>query len=529
MGVFEGDDTPAQVLAKVQQCTTGDDAARILSEGSAAIGKLRLVGVYDDRQDGYFMLRTRIPGGRLTWQQAQTIGLVAEQFARRPPDEVDAPERFLEITTRQDIQTHWMRLEDLHRIWRLYEDVGLTSLQACGDTTRNVTGCPVAGVNKDEVMDAYPLVQEVNEYLIHHPEYGSALPRKFKIAITGCRDDCILAGINDLAFTPARRSGQLGFNVWAGGGLSDYPRLASDLGLFVTPEQVLETVKATVAVYKEFGDYDSKAVNRFRRLVDEMGPNIVRQEMAKRAPFPFSPAGEDLTETPRYDHLGVHPQKQPGYFYVGLGVPVGRMMGEELVRIADLALTYGDGNVRLTQRQNLVITGVPEGRLDALLKEPILQKFSPNPPTFMRSVVACTSAPFCKFGIFNMKERGPQLAQLLDAVLGDYDFGPIRLHLSGCKASCAQIQIADIGLRATLTKDEEAYQEAFDVAIGGNLGEGRLAEWIELEVPLPQVYAGVKHLLSTYKDQRSDGETFSHFLQRLDRTTVRSFFREAVS
>lgn len=528
MAIFSADDTPRQVMEKIQYWTVHGGAASIIDEGQTAIAKLRLVGIYDDRQAGYFMLRTRIPGGRLTWQQAQVIGRVAQEFAVRPAYETAEPDRFLELTTRQDIQIHWIRLEHVPDIWQRYAAAGITTLQACGDTARNITGCPVSGVNRDEVLDTYPLVQQLTQYVLDFPEYGAALPRKFKIAITGCRDDCILAPVNDLAFTPAQRDGEIGFSVWAGGGLSDYPRLASDLDLFITPDQVIETTKAVIAVYKEFGDYQNKAVNRFRRLVDEIGPDRLREEIERRAACPLRRAGEGLTGAARYDHVGVHRQRQAGRYYVGLAVPVGRMMGEELVAMAELARVYGDGQLRLTPRQNLIITGVDEACLDALLREPLLQKFSPFPAPFVRSIVACTSAPFCKFGIFNVKDRGLELARMLDSALGSDEFGPIKLHLSGCKASCGQVQIADIGLRASLAKDEDAYHEAFDVAIGGDLQAGRLAEWLELEVPVQQVYAGVKRLLALYRQQRTDRESFQDFLRRQDRTNVRRLFKEAV-
>ncbi|MBI3978391.1 MAG: ferredoxin--nitrite reductase, partial [Chloroflexi bacterium] len=402
MGRFQSSDAPRDVLARVNE-TAEDGWAQVFGEnGTLAIAKLRLVGVYDDRQDGFFMLRIRIPGGRLTWQQAQAIGRVATELARKPSPAIAEPDGFVEVTTRQDIQVHWMRFETLPAIWQRLDAVGLTSLQACGDTARNVTTCPVAGIDRHQVIDTSPLIQQVNRHLLENPALSAFLPRKFKIAITGCPTDCIVAGINDLAFTPARRADELGFHVWAGGGLSDYPRLASSLDLFARPGDVVDVVTATLRLFRELGDPVHKAVNRFRALVGELGVDRIRQELLDRLPSPLSAGGEDLSTRQPCDHLGVQPQVEADRVYVGLCVPVGRLTGEELVEVGRLARDYGDGEVRLTQRQNLILSGVAPARVPALRQEPILHRLRPDPDPFERAVVACTSAPFCKFGIFNV-------------------------------------------------------------------------------------------------------------------------------
>jgi ferredoxin-nitrite reductase len=521
---FDPSDTPRDVLEKATRYASEGRGDLLLDDDPVTAGKLRLVGVYDDRQQGYFMLRTRIPGGRLTWRQAETIGLIADEFTARPAEHEEGPERFLEITTRQDIQFHWVRPADLPEIWRRYDEVGVLSLQACGDSMRNITACPIAGVDRDEVLDVTSLVETLNRFSIDHPEYGAGLPRKFKTAITGCTEDCILARINDIAFTPADRDGVVGFNVWAGGGLSDYPRLASPMNLFVTPDLVIETVCAAIDLFKDVGDYENKAVNRFRRVVDEMGIDRVREEIGRRVSFSLAPAGSDLTVAPRYDHVGVHAQKGDGKVYVGLAVPIGRMSGAEFAEIARLAHEFGDGEVRTTQRQNLVLTGVDESRVEDLLTRPLLQKFSPRPPPAQRSVVACTSAPFCKFGIVDAKSLGLTLADELDELTDGTE--SLRVHISGCKASCAQVQVADIGLRATLAKDEDAYHEAFDIALGGSIVEGRLAPWVALEVPTEQAFSGIKHLVTTYRRERQDDELFSEFLDRIGLDRAAGVFRE---
>jgi ferredoxin-nitrite reductase len=530
------------------------------------IGKLRLAGVYDDRQDGTFMLRVRIPRGRLTWRQAEALGEIALRFSRGPADapgaaraahgsahgtgawaapgmlvpeheaprlahghaaEHEAPRQFLEITTRQDVQLHWVRYEDLPTIWERMEAVGLTSLQACGDTVRNLTGCAVAGLSRDEVLDVSAVFQRVSRWALETPTLTAFLPRKFKIALTGCSTDCILARINDLAFTPARRDGRAGFHVWAGGGLSDYPRLATSLDVFVQPGQVLDVVEACLRVYAELGDPEHKAVNRFRALVHTLGPDRLRSEVLARLAYPLPAAAEDLSTWRPADHVGVHPQIEPGLVYVGLNVPWGRLGGEELVEAARLARTYGSGEVRLTQRQNLVLSGVEAGRLPVLQAEWLVQRLRPEPDPVERAVVACTSAPFCKFGIVDAKRNGASLAAYLinnlsPAALARLE--SLRLHLSGCKASCAQVQVAQVGLRGAMAKDQAGYQEGFDVALGGDLAHGRLGCWVALELPATRAFQGVASLLESFAAEAGPTESLEAYLARQDTAHLRQHF-----
>ncbi len=533
MGYFRPEDTPRQVLDRVRALAPGGWDRVWAEDGPLAVSKLRLVGVYDDRQDGSFMLRVRLPGGRLRWQQAEAIGRLAAEFARKPSPDLEGPDSFLELTTRQDVQLHWIRFEALPVIWQRLAAVGLGSLQACGDTARNVTGCAVAGVDRDEVFDASPVVERVDAWLLANPAISSFLPRKFKIAITGCSTDCVLARINDLAFTPARREGRLGFHVWAGGGLSDYPRLASNLDLFVLPEQVPEVVSACLRLFADLGDPVHKAVNRFRAVVAELGAARIREELCRRLPFALPPGGEDLSTWQACDHAGIHPQHAPGRLerlYAGLTVPVGRMAGSELVEAARLAREYGDGGLRLTQRQSLILTGIRPARLPQLLAEPLLARLRPEPDPFERAVVACTSAPFCKFGIFNVKEHGDRLAWYLRAAVSPAAAARLqglRLHLSGCKAACAQIHVGHIGLRATLGKDEDRYYEAFDVAAGGAPGSGRLARWVAHEVPVATAFSGIAGLLKAYTTEAPAGETLDTYLAHLPDARLAAFFRPA--
>ena len=495
--IFAREQTPAEVIEAIGGHGGRGRAWDDLDEDDRSLGvaKLRLAGVYDDRQDGFFMLRVRIPGGRLTADQADVVARVTRDFGERPGGE-DGPERFVEITTRQDLQLHWIRFESLGQIWRRLEAVGLTSEQACGDTLRNVTSCAVDGIDAAAVLDTAPAVGAIGELARDEPRLTAFLPRKFKVAVTGCPTDCVVARLHDLAFTPARRDGKLGFNVHAGGGLSDSPRLASALDLFARPEEAAAVVRAALRLFVDRGDFQNKAVNRFRVLVHELGPETVAEEIRSRLPFRAQAAGEDLSTWRAEDHLGVHADRF-GRRFVGLCVPLGRLFAEELAEVARVARTHGDGGIRLTQRQNLVLTGVRD--VHPLLGEEIVGRFPAFPDPFERAVIACTSAPFCKFGILNVKAYGAELIERLRAGVPRERWGALeglRIHLSGCKASCAQVQAAHIGLRASMAKAEDAYADGFDVALGGDVGAGRLGRWKALEIEAGRAFDAVAEALT---------------------------------
>ncbi|MGH9302538.1 MAG: nitrite/sulfite reductase, partial [Acidimicrobiales bacterium] len=376
-------------------------------------------------------------------------------------------EGFCDITTRQDIQLHWIRVGDIPEIWARLEEVGLTTLQACGDSARNVLCCPVAGIDVDEAFDALPVAEEISAFFTGNREYAN-LPRKFKISASGCLDDCAQAEINDIGLVPARTlDGRLGFNVLAGGGLSDGARLASDIDLFAGLDQALEVCRGIAQVFGELGNRENRGLSRMRYLVQELGTEGFREALVARLDFEPEPAGEHLTRRYRGDHVGVHPQSQAGLNYVGLNVTVGRISGQSLMEVADLADTYGDGEVRLATDQNLILTGVPDASLVPLLGEGLLERHSPHPGPFERGVVACTGTEFCRFAIVETKMRAVRWARHMDAYVtarqssnpegarpagglataadrdrgaGDADI--IRMHFSGCSASCAQPQIA---------------------------------------------------------------------------------------
>ncbi|MBA3791914.1 MAG: ferredoxin--nitrite reductase, partial [Rubrobacter sp.] len=400
-----------------------------MDEIPGEIERLKWVGIYPQKQGGdAFMMRVKVPGGVLTPEQTKVIGKIAVDFANGPITNPHFGNNFLDLTTRQDVQMHWLKMGDIPEIWRRLEEAGITTVQACGDSARNVLCCPVSGLDHEEVIDAYPVARAINDYFTGNREYAN-LPRKFKMSVTGCLEDCAQAEINDIGLLPARlEDGTIGFNLRVGGGLSDGPRMASDIDVFVRPEEAVEITRGIAQVFGELGDRENRWTARMRYLVQKIGPEAFREELQKRVSVELTPAGEDLTKHYRGDHVGVHAQKD-GLYYVGLNIPVGRMSGEQFVEAGRLAEVYGS-EVRLATDQNLVITGVPEGRIDDLLAEPLLERFSPTPGAFERGVVACTGSEFCRFGIVETKIRAVEWAREMDERVGDVGQEAVRMHFS---------------------------------------------------------------------------------------------------
>jgi len=512
-----------------------------IAEVPGEVERLKWAGIYPQKQGGdAFMMRIKVPGGFLTAPQIREIGVVADAFGEGP----DGTEsrvfgsRYADLTTRQTVQIHWLRIGDIPRIWRRLAAVGLTTLQACGDSSRNVLSCPVSGVDAHEAFDGLPVARAISDYFTGNREYAN-LPRKFKMSVTGCVEDCAQAEINDIGLWPARaEDGGLGFNLLAGGGLSDGERMASDIDVFVALDQAVEVTRAIAQLYGELGNRENRGQARMRYLVQELGPEGFRAELAARARFELVPAGEDLTRRYRGDHVGVHPQKEEGLLYVGCSVPVGRMNGLELVEVARLAETYGDGTVRIGTDQNITLTGVPAARLDALLSEDLMQKYSPYPGPFSRGVVACTGSEFCRYAIVETKERAVKWARFLDEQLagepvgatpapgGDpgarADAGVIRMHFSGCSASCAQPQIADIGFRGEVAHVGDHLAEAVDIGMGGSLGPGAgFIDWIEHARPVNDVPDALLRVVRRYQSERREGEPFYNWARRVPNDDLR--------
>ena len=502
-----------------------------MSEVPGEFERLKWVGIYPQNQGGNaFMIRIKVPGGVLSSEQAQVIGQIATDFANGPIPNPHFGNNFLDLTTRQDVQMHWIKMEDVPEIWRRLEEVGMTTVQACGDSARNVLCCPVSGLGREEIINAYPVAQAISDYFTGNREYAN-LPRKFKMSVTGCVEDCAQAEINDIGLLPARyEDGTVGFNVRVGGGLSDGPRMASDIDVFVRPEEAVEVTRGIAQVFGELGDRENRWTCRMRYLVQELGPEGFREELEQRTSFELTPAGEDLTKHYRGDHVGVHPQKEDGHYYVGLNVPVGRMSGEQFIEAGRLAGYYG-GEIRLATDQNFIITGVREERLGDLLAEPLLERYSPTPKAFERGVVACTGSEFCRFGIVETKIRAVEWAREMDERVGDgIGQEAIRMHFSGCSASCAQPQIADIGFRGETAKTEDALVEGVDIGLGGSLGhDAAFIDWVEGAKPADDVPDALVAVFEKFKEERREGERFYEWARRRPNKELRAALRGAGS
>ncbi|ELY65157.1 nitrite and sulfite reductase 4Fe-4S region [Natrinema versiforme JCM 10478] len=511
--------------------------------------RLKWAGMYAQKQEGYFMIRTKVPGGKLTPEQAEVIGEVTDDLAVAP-EEYGGEEQnelwgdaYLDITTRQDIQKHWIRVEDVPEMWERYDEVGLTTVQGCGDSARNVLGCPAAGLDDHECFNAQPVIEAVSDFFTENREYAN-LPRKFKITITGCAHDCAQSQINDVGLVPAKKEidGEYlyGFHARVGGGLSDGPRMGSELDVFIRPEDTVEFCRAVAQTFKELGDRNNRGVCRMRYLVEQMGPEKFEEAVRDRCQIDLPTGGENLTVGYQSDHVGVHEQKQDGLNYVGFNVIAGRMGGDEFAAAARAAEKYGteDASVRLATDQNFLITHIPDENVDDLLAEPFAQEYSPDPGPFSRGAVGCTGNEFCNYAIIETKKRTKRWARELDDRIDvPDDIESIRMHMSGCSASCAQPQIADIGFRGETVKLEDENStnaegdnivEGMDFGLGGSLGaDNEFLDWVESAVPADAVIPALEQLFEAYSADRDDEEEFYEWCRGVDNGQLRSIMQDA--
>lgn len=439
---------------------------------------------------GKFMLRMRMPNGILSSKKMQVLAEVVQRYG----DDGSA-----DITTRQNLQLRGVRLEDIPDIFRRFEAVGLTSVQSGMDNVRNITGSPVAGIDADELIDTRGLVKQLQDMITDCSE-GNAeftnLPRKFNIAVEGGRDNAVHAEINDIAFVPAYREGRLGFNVLVGGFFSARRcEAAIPLNAWVEPnDEVVALSRAILEVYRDNGLRVNRQKARLMWLIEEWGMDTFRAEVEKALGKPLlSAAPEDEIDWDKRDHIGIYPQQQPGLSYVGFHVPVGRLTAQDMFDIARIADVYGDGEIRLTVEQNIIIPYIADSRLDLLMAEPLLQRFSTAPSPLVRSLISCTGAQFCNFALVETKQRALAIARQLDATLSVPN--PVRIHWTGCPNSCGQPQVADIGLMGTKVRKDGKSAEGVDIYMGGKVGkDAQLGTCVQKGVPcddLPEVLIGL--------------------------------------
>src|SRR5579875_1652060 len=459
----------------------------------------------------YFMLRIRIPGGLLRSGQLRTVAQLTERHARGIGD----------LTVRQNIQLHWLTIESLPEAFRALRDCGLGSLAACGDDTRNITGCPLAGIDAAELCDATPLIAQVERELAGPREFYN-LPRKFKICITGCPVWCSYPEINDIGLTAVerRRNGrrETGFSLRVGGGLSSQPHFAVRLPAFVQWEQVTLVSKAIAEIFR---DSDCLRENRERARMKYLFMRhgwtaaTFLEEIERRLGFRLDqPEEEDAPQDAYRDHVGIHPQKQSGRFYAGIAVLRGRMSATQMLAAADLADRYGSGELRITNMQNLVVVNVPKHQVDPLAEslESAGLRLSASP--FWRGAVACTGTEFCKLAITETKGFTRWLVEELEKRMPGFD-QHLKIDVTGCPNSCGQHWIADIGLEGKRIKIDGKLVDAYYFCLGGAVGKHQaFSRHIGYRCPADEVPDAITRLLYAYLDEREEGENFRSFCAR---------------
>ena len=495
-------------------------------DGADLRGRLRWFGLYTQRADGipggktailepheleapFFMLRIRIDGGQLTAEQLGVIATIATEFGRDVAD----------ITDRQNIQLHWIGIEDVPEIWRRLEAVGLSTTEACGDTPRVIVGCPLAGIDADEVIDASQTIRDVAARYLGDPAFAN-LPRKFKSSLSGCATHCTNHEINDIALVGVVHPELgAGYDLWVGGGLSTNPKLGVRLGAFVEPARVSEVWEGVISVFRDYGYRRSRMHSRLKFLLADWGPERFREVLEATylsAPLPDGPAPA-APPRPERDHLGVHRQAD-GRMYVGTVARAGRTSGSQLSLVAELSERLGGGRVATTAQQGLVLLDVPEDNVEELVGELEAQDLRVNPSVFRRGTLACTGLEFCKLAIVETKARAVDLYTELEKRLTDFD-EPLTINVNGCPNSCARFQTGDIGLKGSIVDGVEGFQ----VHLGGRLGEdagfGRKARGLKVTADDAADY--VERLLRTYQAERAEGEKFAVWARRADESLLK--------
>jgi sulfite reductase (ferredoxin) len=524
------DDNPLHVRARIENIYAHRGFRSI--DPQDLRGRFRWFGLYTQRKPGidggrtallepeeledeYFMLRIRVDTGQLDLTQLRTIASISQEFARDTAD----------ITDRQNVQLHWIRIEDVPEIWRRLEAVGLQTTEACGDCPRVVLGSSVAGIAAAEVLDATPAIREIVERYVGAPEFSN-LPRKYKSAVSWLPD--VPYEVNDISFLGVVHPEHgPGFDLWVGGGLSTNPMLAKRLGVWVPLAEVPEVWAGVTGLFRDYGYRRLRHKARLKFLVADWGVEkfrkVLETEYLNRE-LVDGPA-PDLPSRP-VDHVGVHPQHD-GRYYVGATAVAGRVSGTMLHRLADLAEGYGSGRVRLTAYQKVLILDVPRDRIESLVEDLAGIGLRARPSAVRRGVMACTGIQYCKLAIVETKALAEDLVERLEQILTDFD-ADITVNINGCPNACARTQVADIGLKGQIVMGPGGKQvEGFQVHLGGGLA---LAEGMEggfgrkvrgLKTTAEELPEYVERLARRFLAGRKEDEPFSHWVLRADEEELR--------
>jgi sulfite reductase (ferredoxin) len=463
----------------------------------------------------FFMMRIGIPNGIVSSSQLRVIGGLARKYARNLAD----------ITVRQNIQLHWLTIESLPEIVDALDAIGLSPKGACGDVVRNVTGCPLAGVAADELIDAAPLAAEISQLLKGNPDFYN-LPRKFKISVTGCPSWCSYPEINDIALTATKHDGHVGYSLRVGGGLSKEPHLAVRLNAFVLPDQAVRVARAIAEIFRDqqrLRENRNEARMKYLFLKEGWTAESFLTELHSRLDFKLLPAApEQVPDDIFRDHAGIHPQRQPGLSYVGASVLRGRLSGEQLEVAAELAERFGSGALRATVSQNLLFIDIPNQRTAELARELGQLGLQVDGSSFWRGAVACTGMEFCKLAITETKGFTRWIVDELEERLPEFD-QQLRLHVTGCPNSCGQHWIADIGIEGKKIKHEGKLTDAYYFCLGGAVGQhASIARPVGYRCPAPLVPEAIERLLRHYLASRSPEENLRAWFARHSNDELRT-------
>ncbi|OOM10591.1 nitrite/sulfite reductase [Clostridium saccharobutylicum] len=475
---------------------------------SEDMNRFKWAGVYEQKpKEGYFMMRVRINSGIMNSVQAKTLAEIAKDYGRG----------IANVTTRGAVQFHWVEVKNSPVIFKRLEQCGLSSFEACGDCPRTIVGNPLAGVDKDELIDTTEIIEQVNNFFLLNKDFSN-LPRKFKISISGSVHNAAHAQINDLAFTPAIQNIDgnevIGFHVWVGGGLSATPHLAQKLDIFVKPEDVLKVAIGVCTIFRDYGYREKRTRARLKFLVADWDIKKFQDKLLELIGSMPGKGEDKLASWNACYYFGVHSQKQKEKSYIGINLPLGEISADELFEIAEISEKYGDNKIRTTLSQNLIVTGINDEDISSLLSKDVFKHLSPTPNTFIGYTVSCTGKEFCNLAIVETKERARKIIEYLDSKI-KLDT-PLRIHFTGCPNSCGQKHIADISLQGALIKTENSYDEAFTIWLGGTLNNnGKFAENLNLRVKSADVHIILEKIILFYKENRLENESFNQFITRV--------------
>ena len=485
-----------------------DELPALIATGYADIAeedivRLKWWGLYHDKPKiGTFMLRIKLPAGRVTPEQLRAVGELSNEHGRGAG----------ELTTRQTIQLHYLELASLPQVFARLRAVGLTTVGACGDAVRNVTGCPVAGLAHDELFDVTELTREITSFFYGNPDY-SDLPRKHKITVAACAHRCNAPEINCISLVGVVRDGEPGFAVLVGGGLSSVPRLARDLGVWIRQDEALPVLRALLDAWKEDLRYRlSRVKARLKFMVDDRGPEGMREEVERRLGYALPDFTLPPLEGEPADHMGIEPQHEAGVSSVGAPVHLGLVSGDQMIAVAGLA---GTGDIRITRQQNLVLTGVADTELERTVAELGTIGFPVDANRLRANSIGCTGEPHCNFAVTETKSRLGSLIEHLEARFGD-DASGLRLHLDGCPHACGQHWVGDLGFQGTTVRDAEGRRrQAYDVLLRGALGpNAAIGRPVFRRVPTEELDEMVAGLIVGWLDRRRGSESFRSFCDR---------------